>query len=222
MIFFDIDNTLIDHNQTEKRAIIATFNYFGLKIDKNILHIWSEISEEYYDKYIQGLYSFEEQGIKRVEDLWERLGILNTNNYNNFFNYYLQKYEENWFLYEDVLPVLKKISEKNRLGIISNGDKEQQKKKLVSTKIMHFFEEVIISSEIGFSKPNEIIFEKACEIAKLNIRECIYVGDNFQVDILASNRAGFKAIYLNRLNKNINVSDPKIKVIQNLYELIQD
>ncbi|WP_179877507.1 HAD family hydrolase [Bacillus wiedmannii] len=220
MFFFDIDNTLINHDEAEKKAIIMTLVKFGLTIDNNTLNVWREISEEYYGKYIQGFYSFEEQGIKRVEELCKRIGISNTKKYNDFFNYYLQEYEKSWILYEDVIPVLNDLSKKNRLGIISNGDKKHQIRKLEVMKIIHFFEKIIISSEIGFSKPNEIIFKKACELANVKVNDCTYVGDNFHVDVLGSKNAGFKAIYLNRNNKKINTTTQE-KTIGNLHEIME-
>nr|WP_273840688.1 HAD-IA family hydrolase [Halalkalibacter alkalisediminis] len=47
------------------------------------------------------------------------------------------------------------------------------------------------------AKPSKKIFELAAEKANMPIKNCYYVGDNLQIDALASRNAGMKGIWLN-------------------------
>lgn len=60
MIFFDIDNTLVDHNKSESLAILAFCRYLGIShIDNTeVTNAWREISKKSYNEYLSGKLSF--------------------------------------------------------------------------------------------------------------------------------------------------------------------
>ena|GEM_PF-5591545 len=64
------------------------------------------------------------------------------------FEEYLSVYENNWKPFEDVVPCLQELTT-YKLGIISNGDLEQQSLKLERMGIKHFFSEIITAGEDG-------------------------------------------------------------------------
>lgn len=77
--------------------------------------------------------------------------------------------------------------EGQRLGIISNGDLTEQ------------------------------MFKIACERAGVDIENCVYVGDDIEIDILSCIEAGMNGIWLNR--KNEDLAFPEITMIHTLTEL---
>ena len=68
------------------------------------------------------------------------------------FGVYLRCYESHWSLFADVLVCLERLSSMP-LGIISNGNSDQQHQKLKRTGILERFSTVVISEEVGASKP---------------------------------------------------------------------
>ncbi len=56
------------------------------------------------------------------------------------------------------------------LGIVTNGDSEQQRSKLEKLEIGEYYITVVSASDIGIAKPNPRIFEIACEMAKTAFR----------------------------------------------------
>ena len=66
MIYFDLDNTLIDYNSSERKAIEFIFKEkYGLVLNNNQTDYWSKISRKYFDYYLSKQITFEEQGKNR-------------------------------------------------------------------------------------------------------------------------------------------------------------
>lgn len=61
MIFFDIDNTLVDYSKSEREAICLITDKYGLKLEQ-YGKCWKGISERYFTKYLRQEMSFQEQG----------------------------------------------------------------------------------------------------------------------------------------------------------------
>jgi putative hydrolase of the HAD superfamily len=103
------------------------------------------------------------------------------------------------------------------LGIISNGDKYQQRQKLRDLKILDRFEVIVISDDIGISKPNPEIFWHGCKKANESHADCYYIGDDLHTDAKAASEARLKGIWLNREQKKRK--DKTIIEISALYQL---
>ena len=92
------------------------------------------------------------------------------------------------------------LSAKYRLGIITNGASEMQNKKIDSLGIRPFFDAVIISGEVGIRKPDEEIFCMACEKLNVDNKSTVFVGDNFEKDVIGAKNAGMYAVWMKRRN----------------------
>lgn len=115
------------------------------------------------------------------------------------------------------MPCLNALSN-CKLGIISNGNTEQQTKKLYQTGIAGRFDIVIISEDVKVSKPNPDIFLSACRRAGVEARQCSYVGDSLQNDALAAEAVGMKGIWLNR--EELSNRQIAMTAIKSLDELV--
>jgi HAD superfamily hydrolase (TIGR01509 family) len=113
------------------------------------------------------------------------------------FGTYLAAYEQSWKLYDDVLPCLESLSG-YRLAVISNGDSDQQRRKLEQTGIAPYFSSVVISGDLGVSKPHPDIFRQSLQALGLLPQEAVYVGDRLEVDALGAEGAGMHGVWLVR------------------------
>lgn len=223
MIFFDIDGTLLDHNNSEYYGIVDIIKMYSefSSIDRDSIYsFWRKISDKHFEKYLRREISFTQQRIERIKELFCTVKlVLSDKEAEEIFNIYIQKYEKNWKAYEDVIPCLLELSE-FRLGIISNGDKEQQILKLYKLGILDYFSTIVISSEVGIAKPDKKIFKVACEKAGVNATNCFYVGDSLKTDILPCKEIGMNAIWLNRGKEKTELLE--IKMIYSLKDLKKD
>lgn len=203
MIFFDLDDTLMDFKKAEYLGINAFYNQFfdKLKHSEEEFHSeWGRIGQIHFERYMSGELTFEQQKIARFIDLLSDSDLeVNQDNAINYFQIYVNHYEDNWQIFDDAIPCLELLKD-SRLGIITNGDSVQQRQKLKKIGIQDYFEVVMVSGDIGISKPHSDIFIKACELAQVNPSNCFFVGDNFEVDILGCEKVNMKGIWLNRNN----------------------
>lgn len=64
-----------------------------------------------------------------------------------------------------------------KLAVVSNFD-TRLRPLLKSLGILHLFDAVVISAEIGVEKPNPIIFEAACQQLDVCPEATVHVGDD--------------------------------------------
>ena len=222
-IVFDIDGTLLNHEQALERSLINLYSFMKPKIPHSsfdeFFSTWKTKTNQYINEYLDGRISFEQQRISRVQNVFSKWDYkLSSDKAMEVFKKYLINYEQNWTLFEDAIPCLTML--KNfPLGIISDGDGEQQRRKLAFTEIDSFFSSIIISGEVGLRKPNPEIFKKSAKELDLSLAEILYVGDQLENDALGAFNAGMYGVLINRTNQIYEKS--AIKIISRLTELPQ-
>ncbi|MHC4735979.1 MAG: HAD family hydrolase [Planctomycetota bacterium] len=122
-------------------------------------------------------------------------------------------------VYSDVVPVLQALREKYKLGLVTNGALDLQREKLRGSKLGVFFDVVIISGEVGIGKPDPQIFDLVCERLNVGPETAVAVGDSLGRDISGAQRAGVRAIWLNRDNRERNDSVEPDYEVESLNEL---
>jgi putative hydrolase of the HAD superfamily len=113
------------------------------------------------------------------------------------FSRYLESYEQAWALFPDVVPCLDGLV-RHRLGVITNGQREQQFQKLVRTGILHRFECIVVPADCAQSKPHADIFHHACVVAGERPEQSVYVGDAYDLDAVGARNAGLAGVWLDR------------------------
>ena len=104
-------------------------------------------------------------------------------------------------LMDGAAEVLEAISSRGcRMGIVSNGFKEVQRRKLQHAGIDKYFQTVVISDEVGIMKPSPEIFLMAVEALGCSASETLMIGDNLANDITGARAAGIDQFYLNNFN----------------------
>ena len=120
-------------------------------------------------------------------------------------------------LFADVLPALKALSGNHlKIGLISNVDKDINPL-LDELGLSSYFEVVITSRELAVTKPEPRIFREAVRRAGVAPAEAIYIGDQYEIDVLGARGAGLKALLLDRDDYRGDVAaGEKIKTLKEL------
>lgn len=116
---------------------------------------------------------------------------------------------------KETLEELKK--EGYQLHIISNGFKEVQFIKLKNCELLHHFDVVLCSEEVGKTKPHISVFQEALNKAKADAQNSCMIGDDYEVDYLGALRAGMKAIFYNHQGKKKYRKDDEM--VESLHEI---
>jgi putative hydrolase of the HAD superfamily len=176
-IFFDVDRTLIDHQHAQNTAALLFLKKFLPLLPyspREFNQLWQAVMEKHFATFVRGEISFVEHRRRRIREIFQEAETdLADDEVDTRFAVYLQHYEDNWILFNDVLPCLDALSN-HKLGIISNGNTEQQARKLRQTGILERFDIIVISEEVGVSKPKPEIFLHACCRAQVNAQQCTY------------------------------------------------
>jgi putative hydrolase of the HAD superfamily len=87
-----------------------------------------------------------------------------------------------------------------RLGIVSDGYLEVQRRKLAGLGVAHYFAAVVFSDEFGRAawKPSPLSFEVVLQRLGVSATQAVYVADNPAKDFLGARRAGMASIWLRR------------------------
>jgi putative hydrolase of the HAD superfamily len=107
-----------------------------------------------------------------------------------------------------------------RLGVISNSDGsiERSMNKFGFTP---FFDCMIDSHVVGVEKPDPRIFELALQQLALPAERCVYVGDNYDRDVVGARNAGMMPILLDPFEVVAETDVIRIKVLGDLIEVLQ-
>ncbi|MDO8272771.1 MAG: HAD family hydrolase [Gammaproteobacteria bacterium] len=197
VIFFDIDDTLLDYKTSQDLAALEFAKKYSTHIDnpEKFPKVWDEITARHMARYFSGELSFQEQRRCRIR---ESLGLdLSAQESDRVFDEYYQIYEESWRLFPDVESALLKLSGYS-MAVITNGDKEHQSYKLKKLGVIGYFDDVITPACAGAPKPDLAIFQLAATRAGKARDECWYIGDNYRADYQGAKEAGYKSVWLNR------------------------
>ncbi|MGD8991708.1 MAG: HAD family hydrolase [Desulfobacterales bacterium] len=223
MIFFDIDETLMNNTAAERAAAAKFYDLHKDVLQtplEKFIHRWQTLTERNIQRYLAGELSFEGQRRERLRQVFANKRSLSDAEADAIFDAYLHFYENSWILFPDVEDCLNALSG-HHLGIISNGDAIQQRQKLHSLGIIDRFSTIVISGEVSITKPAPQIFKMACQKAGSRPSACWHIGDNFKVDVQGSISAGMKGIWLNRDGHKQPTDIPTITSLRDLKDKIK-
>lgn len=118
----------------------------------------------------------------------------------SFFNALYNRFSEPdvFRVYPDVVPTLESLASRGyKLGVISNWD-DRLPGLLERLKLHSYFDAIIVSCDIGFTKPSPVIFEQAERKLALPARAILHVGDSTAEDVEGALNAGLAALHLDR------------------------
>ena len=102
-----------------------------------------------------------------------------------------------WELYPEVFDVLNELRARFQLAIISNFDGRLHVI-LERLGLAGYFSPVVISSEVGADKPDELIYRRALKLADKTAPEALHVGDDPVRDWEGASAAGIPIFKLDR------------------------
>lgn len=216
-VVFDLDDTLISERQYVESGYRHISKILSQRLNKNEIEIYQSLLSLFVQSPINVFNRFFEKNdiqytVKDIKEL-----VAEYRNHKPAIEFY-----------NDVLPCinsLKKIGIK--LGIITDGYANSQRLKLNSLNAYEYFDEIIITDELGrqFWKPHPKPFEIIQKKLGVNFDEMIYVGDNPKKDFFIGKVYPIITIRVIREN-SIYANTPyyrgiiERKKIKNLYQLI--
>jgi putative hydrolase of the HAD superfamily len=222
VIFFDLDNTLLDDDRATAHGLDALHARYALRISRSRADLtaeWMRLIDHYFPRYLSGEMSMQDQRRARIRHIFDAdSSPISDVDADEAHRSYIEGYERGWCCFPDVVPTLRRLSQ-FPFGIITNGNNEQQRKKLERTGLARFFRTVLTSDEFGVAKPNPRIFAEACRRAGVSASKAMFVGDNWGADIEGSRAAGLYPIWIRRGVSKDRVPQTDVATISTLSDL---
>lgn len=189
-VVFDLDDTLI----SEKQYVESGFRYVA-----SLIHCRFGISEERAFSDLMNLFRESSQNVfNRLLNFYEIENSHET--IIELISEYRNHHPEINF-YDDVLPCIAQLKSMGiKVGIITDGYSDTQRRKLEAVHAYDYFDEIIITDELGreFSKPHNKPFEIMREKLNVEFDEMVYVGDNPEKDFFISSIHPLITVRINR------------------------
>lgn len=197
-LLLDLDGTLLDFHKSQKATFFDCF---------------PGATEALYDRYeainLAQWQRLERGEATRDEILRERfVRFLRETNLpgepDELNRRYLDRLADGCDLIDGAREALEQLAKTCTLIAVTNGISFVQKRRLRASGLMGYFRAVLISEEIGITKPDPRFFEKAMEIGgAADPRKVLVVGDSLTADIAGGAAAGLDTCWFNPEKKPI-------------------
>ena len=195
-IFFDLDDTILDFHQAEKRALAETLRSFQMEPTPAILDRYHVLNRQQWELLEEGKLTRSQVLIRRFDLLFSELGISCSSQ--EVCKVYERFLSQGHFFIPGARELLENISSRYDLYLASNGAASVQAGRLKSAGIEKYVKDIFISEKMGADKPSTAFFQ-ACfaAIPGFDAADALMVGDSLTSDIRGARDAGLRSCWFN-------------------------
>ena len=225
-VFFDLYHTLVRYEPPREELQARALQEFGIEVNPEVFRRPIVIADEFIYQEITrtplsqlsaedktALYAryqrivLKEAGIEANEQLI--FGLLGK----------MRQFDMKLVLFDDVMPALTDLKGRGLiLGLISNVDRDITSL-LNELGLASLLQVVVTSQDVGFNKPQPEIFREALRQAGVQAAEAMYIGDQYQIDVIGAKKAGMEGVLLDRGGYFAEINDcPRIQSLTQLVE----
>ena len=199
-IYFDNWNTLVKAPALMKKgSSTRVFQEYlggqGLVVPDNFIDIYVLIARAQNATAVKDGHR-EPDYRQRLEDVFIELGLPDPVEHSmGAWDYYLKKWPEQTEYFDGVPEMLAELKGSYKLGVITNYmDGPTCREVFDKLGYDDIFDSLVVSEELGYVKPSQILFETALKETESLPENCVMVGDTFGADVVGGNLAGMKTV----------------------------
>lgn len=220
-LLFDADNTLLDFDTAEEKALNRVLTEIGVDVTKKVTERYSAINLSYWQAFERGEVTKAELRTVRFADLFKEIGFHTDLGLGYIADTYLSYLGEGEYLLDGALELCERLKDEGYTTyIITNGVAETQKRRLSKSGLDRFLDGLFVSETIGSQKPMPAFFEYVFEhISEKDREKLLVIGDSYGSDIKGACGVGLDCVWLNPKGEPNPLSLPVKKEISDLREL---
>ena len=207
-VLFDIDDTLVDLEFSMTTALREVSEHLLPGLDQagweRFGRIFTHETTHYYDRYLAGELTFNEQRLLRGRAALGHFGIElgEGEQSHQWLSAYMEKQPAYVKPFPDVMPLLDVLDEAGiPYGAVSNNVHDYQRAKLDGAGLARV-RRLVGTDTLGVAKPDPAIYLEGVRLLGTAPADTLYVGDNRLLDAEGSTAAGLLGIWLNRAGES--------------------
>ncbi|MEM6784404.1 MAG: HAD-IA family hydrolase [Bacteroidota bacterium] len=186
-VYFDLDDTLLDHHAAQDAALAALHHdyaaLFGDHDLADVQTVYAAANRRLWQAYGEGRitrHDLQHERFAALIDAFELDGIAPL----AMGAQYMRRYAEAWHWMDGAEAAFLRVAHRYPVGILTNGFAEAQHAKLDRFPILRERSEaIVVSEEVGVMKPQPGIFAHATQAAGVHADDILYVGDSLHSDV---------------------------------------
>lgn len=198
-VYFDVDDTLLDHQHAEREALADVRDryraLFGTLSVEELQAEYRAVNGPLWRRYADGEIDKSTVHQQRFEHLLTHLeaGHADAALVGRF---YLQRYAAHWQFIPGARDAYNAIADRRPVGVMTNGFAEVQAQKFDRFPVLRErADAVVVCEDTGVLKPNPQVFAHAADQADVASSDILYVGDSYRSDVEGGRRAGWQVAW---------------------------
>ncbi len=188
-VVFDLDDTLYPERSYVLSGLWAVAVWvrreFGLSLNRTFVEL-----KQPFEAGVRG----------DLFNRWlERRGLLSENHVTAMIQTY-RRHEPKIFMSQQVCDLLGRLGHNFRLGLVTDGYLEVQRRKVAALGLEDFFHAIVYSDQFGREawKPSTRPFEEVLNRLAVSGNQAVYIGDNPAKDFRGARQLGMGAVRIRR------------------------
>lgn len=187
-VLFDLDGTLLNREVTFRRFLERQFSRLPGILGSVPMSEYVKCAEEFDRRgYSNQQYTFREASLALS---------LPSGAADRLLNDFEQSFPDECVPFPGLRRMLVQLRGHHVLtGIVTNGSSKRQRRKVSMMGLGPLMDAVIVSEEVGLSKPDVAIFQAALDQLGVSPAHAMHVGDHPDADINGARRSGLFAVW---------------------------
>ena len=200
VIFFDVDNTLLDFRKCAQLAMQNAAAQQGICLPESAEESFHRINDSLWLGIQDGSLTMKELHAVRWVTILEELGVEGDGA--EMEKAFVKELHESAELMDGAMELVRGLSRKYTLCIASNAALEEQTHRLEKAGLLPYFSKIFTSAEIGCAKPQKAFFDACFEqLPGVRPEETIMIGDSISSDMEGAHDYGMRTYWLNLENR---------------------
>ena len=219
-LLIDNDNTLMDFNAAEAKALIDVLKNHGLPTDDATVHRYHEINDALWKALERGETTQPKLKEERFRQLLTVLGREDIDPAAMG-----AEYAAGLGNHADLLPgaaeFMHAVHGKMKIALVSNGVSAIQRSRLAKCPLTPLFDATVISEEVGVAKPDPRLLHVAMEMLGCTDKsQAVMMGDSLSADIPAAVNAGVDSIFFSLKGKTSDAATYSVRTHEEALKIL--
>ncbi len=203
-VLLDMDDTLFDHSLTCREAVDLVRRQTPFLARRSLEELWREYMTLLDGpSFIPSLRALGADALRQQR--WHLLAAtcgaeLSPSEAAELSRTYRRFYQSVRRAVPGAVALVRRLHRSARVGIVTNNELAEQESKLSFLGLGDAVDALVVSEEVGQSKPDREIFEVALRELGVAAEDSVMLGDSWTNDVLGARGAGIRPVWFNRFS----------------------